>query len=147
MVMDWLGTIFSFPDVKEDHERTRIIIFATDNDVAGTEAVSLEDACKLCKQYGINLYAYCPTVEMNIYTSKEKIVAYRRAVEQLAGGKFYTGDLSEMSSNIVNEIKETKTSLLKTSKKTFVTDHPEIFFISVVILYTISIIIEKRIRI
>ena len=103
-----LGTIFSFPDVKEDHERTRIIIFATDNDVAGTEAVSLEDACKLCKQYGINLYAYCPTVEMNIYTSKEKIAAYRRAVEQLAGGKFYTGDLSKMSSNIVNEIKETK---------------------------------------
>ena len=147
MVMDWLGTIFSFPDVKEDHERTRIILFVTDNDVAGTEAVSLEDACKLCKQYGINLYAYCPTVEMNIYTSKEKIAAYRRAVEQLAGGKFYTGDLSKMSSNIVNEIKETKTSLLKTSKKTFVTDHPEIFFISVVILYAISIFIEKRIRI
>ena len=142
-----LGTIFSFPDVKEDHERTRIIIFATDNDVAGTEAVSLENACKLCKQYGINLYAYCPTVEMNIYTSKEKIAAYRRAVEQLAGGKFYTDDLSKMSSNIVNEIKETKTSLLKTSKKTFVTDHPEIFFISVVILYAISIFIEKRIRI
>ena len=96
--MDWRGTIFSFPDVKEDHERTRIIIFATDNDVAGTEAVTLEDACKLCKQYGINLYAYCPTVEMNTYTSKEKIAAYRMAVEQLAGGKFYTGDLSKMSS-------------------------------------------------
>lgn len=145
--MDLLGTIFSFPDVKEDHERTRIIIFATDNDVAGTEAVSLEDACKLCKQYGINLYAYCPTVEMNIYTSKEKIAAYKRAVEQLAEGKFYTGDLSKMTSNIANEIKETKTSLLKTSKKTFVTDHPEIFFISVVILYAILIFIEKRIRI
>ena len=52
-----------------------------------------------------------------------------------------------MSSNIVNEIKETKTSLLKTSKKTFVTDHPEIFFISVVILYAISVFIEKRIKI
>ncbi len=141
------GTIFSFPDVKKDHERTRIIIFATDNDVSGTETVSLEEACKLCKQYGISLYAYCPTVEMNKSTSKEKIAAYRRAVEQSAGGKFYTGDLNEMSSNIINEIKETKASLLKTSKKTFVTDHPEIFFINVVILYAISIFIEKRIRI
>ena len=146
-MMGWLGSIFSFPDVKEDSERTRIIIFATDNAVTGTEAVSLEDACKLCKKYNINLYAYCPTVAMNTYTSEEKIAAYRKAVEQLAGGKFYTGDLSEMSSNIVNEIKETKTSLLKTSKKTYVTDHPEIFFISVVILYAISIFIEKRIRI
>ena len=84
---------------------------------------------------------------MNPYTSKEKIAAYRKAVEQLAGGKFYTGDLGKMSSNIVNEIKETKTSLLKTSKKTFVTDHPEIFLISLVILYAISIWMEKRIRI
>ena len=147
MVMDWLGTIFSFPDIKEDNKRTRIIIFATDNDVAGTESISLEDACKLCKQYGINLYAYCPTIEMNAYATKEKIMEYRKAVEEVAKGKFYTGDLSKMSSNIVNEIKETKISLLKTSKKTFVTDHPEIFFISVVILYEISIFIEKRIRI
>lgn len=84
---------------------------------------------------------------MNMYTSKEKIAEYKKAVEQSAEGKFYTGDLSTMSSNIVNEIKETKTSLLKTSKKTFVTDHPEIFFISVVILYAISVFIEKRIKI
>ena len=115
--------------------------------MAGTEAVSLEDACKLCKQYDINLYAYCPAVEMNSYTSKERIATYKKAVEQLAGGKFYNGDLNEMSSNIVNEIKENKKSLLKTSQKTLVTDYPEIFFISVVILYAISIFIEKRIRI
>ena len=84
---------------------------------------------------------------MNIYTSKMKIESYRKAVEQLAGGKFYTGNLDKMSSNIVNEIKETKTSLLKTSKKTFVTDHPEGFFIIIVIMFTSSILIEKRIKI
>lgn len=84
---------------------------------------------------------------MNVYTSKEKIASYKKAVEQLAGGKFYTGDLDKMSSNIVNEIKETKISLLKTSKKTFITDHPEIFFIAIVILFAILIIIEKRIKI
>ena len=77
--MDQLGTVFSFPNIKEDNERTRIIIFATDNAVSGTEAVSLEDACILCKKYGINLYAYCPTVEMNMYTSKEKIAEYKKA--------------------------------------------------------------------
>lgn len=145
--MVWLGTIFSFPDLKNKNDRTRIIIFATDNDVGGTEAISLEDACKLCNQYNINLYAYCPTVEMNKYTSQEKIKSYKNAVEQLAGGKFYTGDLKKMTSNIVEEIKNTKTSLLKTSKKTIITDHPEIIFICALILFTILIIIEKRIRI
>ena len=31
--------------------------------------------------------------------------------------------------DIVKEIKETKNSLLKSSKKTYVTDHPEILFV------------------
>ncbi len=138
--------MFSFPDLKKDTERTRIIIFATDNAVSGTEAVSLDEACSLCKQYNINLYAYCPTVQMNMYTSKDKIEAYKKSVEQTAKGKFYTGDISQMASSIVEEIKETKTSLLKTSKKTRITDHPEIFVVSTIILFFILIIIEKRIK-
>ena len=132
--------------MKKDTERTRIIIFATDNAVSGTEAVSLDEACSLCKQYNINLYAYCPTVQMNMYTSKDKIEAYKKSVEQTAKGKFYTGDISQMASSIVEEIKETKTSLLKTSKKTRITDHPEIFVVSTIILFFILIIIEKRIK-
>lgn len=52
-----------------------------------------------------------------MYTSNEKIASYKKAVEQNAGGKFYTGDLQKMTTSIVQEIKETKTSLLKTSKK------------------------------
>ena len=115
--------------------------------MAGTEAVTLEDACKLCKQYNINLYAYCPSVEMNIYTSKEKIASYKKAVKQLAGGKFYTGALENNISSIVYEIKETKKTLQKTSKKTFVTDQPEVFFICIVVIYTNLIILEKRTRV
>ena len=133
--MDYYGTIYSFPDLEKDKERTRIIIFATDNDVSGTEIISLEEACKISKQHDINLYAYCPTTEMNIYATSEKIASYKKAVEKNGDGKFYTGDLNKMSSNIVNEIKETKTSLLKTSKKTYVTDHPEIIFIITIIFF------------
>lgn len=81
-----------------------------------------------------------------MYTSNEKIASYKKAVEQNAGGKFYTGDLQKMTTSIVQEIKETKTSLLKTSKKTYVTDHPEIFFISIIVIFLSLIILEKRIR-
>ena len=52
-----------------------------------------------------------------------------------------------MTTSIVNEIKETKTSLLKTNQKTYVTDYPEIFLITLVIIFTILIIIEKRAKI
>ena len=145
--MGQLGTLYSFPDIKTNKDRTRIIIFATDNDVSGTETVTLEEACTLCKKYNVNLYAYCPSVEMNVYTSKEKIANYKNAVEKNAEGKFYTGELEKMTSNIVNEIKETKTSLLKSSKKTYVTDHPEVLFIVIVLMFSILIIIEKIIKI
>ncbi len=140
------GAIFSFPDLKTDSDRTRIIVFATDNYVLGTETVTLEDACILCKQYGINLYAYCPSTDMNKYATTERINSYKKAVEQNAGGKFYTGDLDKMTSNIVDEIHQTKATALKTDKKTYVTDHPEFLVISIVILYIILIIIEKRIK-
>lgn len=83
---------------------------------------------------------------MNIYATKEGIASYKSAVEKNAEGKFYTGNLDKMSSSIVNEVKETKTSLMKTSKKTYVTDHPEIIFISIIILFLILIMIEKRVR-
>ena len=145
--MDLLGTVFSFPDLKKDTSRTRIIIFATDNDVGGKETISLSDACSLCQKYNINVYAYCPSTEMNIYASKEKISSYKKAVEEMAKGKFYTGNLEQMASNIVNEIKGTKMSLLKTSKKIYITDHPEIFLIAIVIIFSILIIIEKRAKI
>ena len=41
------GTVYSFPDLKTNSSRTRIIIFATDNDVQGKEIISLEDASTL----------------------------------------------------------------------------------------------------
>ncbi len=83
---------------------------------------------------------------MNSYTSEKKIQSYKKSVK-IADGKFYTGDLSKMTSSIVDEIKSTKTSLLKTSKKTYATDHPEKFFISLIIVLLILVIIEKRIKI
>lgn len=133
--------------MKTDKDRTRIIIFATDNYVYGTETITLEDACTLCKKYNVNLYAYCPSVKINKYTSKEKIASYRNAVEKNAEGKFYTGELEQMASNIVNEIKETKTSLLKTTKKTYITDHPEILVVVATIIFLGIVILEKTIKI
>ena len=136
--------MYSFPDLKKDTARTRIIIFATDNALSGTETITLNDACSLCKKYNINLYAYCPTSEMNAFATTERIASYKKAVEEKADGKFYTGNLEQMSTSIVNEIKDTKTSLLKSSKKTYATDHPEIVFIVTTIIFFSLIIVEKR---
>ena len=147
LATDWLGTIYSFPDLKKDQKRTRIIIFATDNDVAGTETLSLEESCSLCKQYKINVYAYCPTKEMNKYVTETSINDYKNAIEKKANGKFYTGEISKIAPNIMDEIKKTKISLMKTSEKKYIVDHPEFAFIIMTICILILIILEKWIKI
>lgn len=83
---------------------------------------------------------------MNSYTSEEKIASYKNNVEHLAEGKFYTGDINVASQSIVQEIKETKTTLLKATKKTYVVDYPEKILIITIITFLLSIIIEKRIK-
>ncbi len=142
------GTVFSFPDLKTDTERTRIIVFATDNSYAGknnAEAASLNDAALLCKKYEINLYAYCPTKTMNVYVTDETLAEYKSSVVS-AGGKFYTGDLGTMTQNIVDEIKSTKQTAINTTKKTIVTDHPEKFFVVFLFAYVVLIVLEQRIK-
>lgn len=140
------GTIFSFPDIKTNSERTRIIVFATDNYLAGEETITLDEAALLCKKYNINLYAYCPTQDMNPYVTKEYLSGYQNAVSK-ADGKFYTGNLKQTTSQILNEIKSTKQTELNTTKKTFITDHPTYFVYALTGLFIILIITEKRIKI
>ena len=84
---------------------------------------------------------------MNKYVTDTGIEDYKNAIEKNANGKFYTGDISKMSSNIMDEIKKTKISLLQTSEKRFIVDHPEIVVIITTICIFILIILEKWIKI
>ena len=52
-----------------------------------------------------------------------------------------------MASNIVNEIKETKTTLLKTTKKTYITDHPEILVVVAIMIFLGIVILEKKLKV
>ena len=49
-----LGGLFAFP--KTDENRTKIIIFSTDNDLAGDSYVTLEEACRHCKNNNVIVY-------------------------------------------------------------------------------------------
>ena len=82
---------------------------------------------------------------MNMYVTESNTNKYKNAVEENAKGKFYKGEMNNISSNMVNEIKNTKTTALNKTTKTSVTDHPQIFLVLVILLFIILIIIEKRI--
>ena len=98
-----LGGLFAFP--KTDENRTKIIIFSTDNDLAGDSYVTLEEACRHCKNNDVTVYGI-GTKQMysnNRYEMENAI--------ELTGGRFFVEENTSEFHKIVEEIEETSTSL------------------------------------
>lgn len=71
---------YNFPNIKEDKDRTRIIILSTDNDLAGSPIVTLEEAADICKSENITVFGIAPTLGDEGKKSKMK-----EAVENTGG--------------------------------------------------------------
>ncbi len=133
--------IFSFPNLEED--RTRIIIFTTDNDDASKNGpiVTLDEAGRIAKERDIQVYALCPkeTLDKDKKELKEAV--------QITGGELYTETTSETVSKIVDEIQKTKKTEIEGSKQTKQIDKPEIPFIILTISVVVLFIINKKVKI
>lgn len=127
---------YSFSNPEED--RTRIIIFSTDNDLAGTPLVTLDKAAKISKSKGIKVFG----IGTKIMKSQDKI-EFKNAVEK-TGGKFYEHSNSTVN-NIVDDIEATSKSLLQNQYETKEIDIPQIPFVIMVISIIGIIIISKKV--
>ncbi len=127
--------IYSFPRLKEDRSRT--IIFSTDNELQGKPIISLEDAAKLSKKNNITVYGI-GTKYMVDKNSQE----FKRAVK-ITGGKYYTQSNSAVNS-IVKDIEKSSKSLIDTKIETKQTDIPRVPFILLILsIGTIAIYSKK----
>ena len=127
--------VFAFPNLEED--RSRIIVFSTDNDLQGKEYITLLEAGELSKSKNITVYTIAP---------KETASRFARDLETVAkttGGKFFKEGQGETIKNIVNGIESQEKSLLKGNTKTVVTDYPEVPYILLLLGFTGLIIIDK----
>ncbi len=89
-----------FTGIEEDPDRSRIIIFSTDNDLQGDEIITLPQAGQLCVDRGITVYGI-GTEQM--YPSDRTMM--KNAVE-MTGGEFYYGESSRVVDDIVEKIQE-----------------------------------------
>lgn len=128
--------IYSFSNLNDD--RTRIIIFSTDNDLAGTPLVTLDKASKISKSKGIKVFG----IGTKIMKESNKI-EFKNAVEK-TGGKFYEHSTSTVN-NIVDDIESTSKSLLKSQAETKELDIPQIPFILLILSIFGIIIISKKV--
>lgn len=99
-------TVYDFPDL-EEKDRTRVIIFSTDNDLQGTPLVTLNQAADICKENNVVVYG--------IGTSQmlEEDKAEMKSAVTKTGGTFYLQEESGTVEDIVKEIEKKGKNLVK----------------------------------
>ena len=98
--------MYDFPDL-EEKDRTRVIIFSTDNDLQGTPLVTLNQAADICKKNNVVVYG--------IGTSQmlEEDKAEMKSAVTKTGGTFYLQEESGTVEDIVKEIEKKGKNLVK----------------------------------
>ena len=112
----------SFNNLEEDPDRTRIIIFSTDNDLAGEELITLPDAGKICEEKNIIVYGIGTE-----YMYSGDLKEMKNTVEG-TGGEFFYGESKTAVRDIVDAIEDQVESLDDNTYEITEVDQPEIPF-------------------
>lgn len=131
---DGLATcLYDFSDLDEDPERSRLILFVTDNDLNGPSIVSITEAGEMCAAHNVKVFALAPNFVVNEPT-------FRSAIECTGGAYFNTRDRHAID-DIVERVGQTD---VNSSTTTYIseTDIPEAATVMLVIalaLLTLSL--------
>ncbi|MBE5866217.1 MAG: VWA domain-containing protein [Lachnospiraceae bacterium] len=129
--------LYSFPDLKENEERSRLIIFTTDNELEGEPIVTVEEAAALCKKNDVKVFAVTPE---NIVDRE----VFRNAINS-TGGKFYEFSSPKVFKELIEDIRLTDASVTE-DVKTIVTDKPEALFIWLLICISIHFLFSRKVK-
>ena len=126
----------NFPDL--DKERTRIIIFSTDNYQAGEALLTMDEACSICKEKGVKVYAVMPK-----YVGEEK--EFNIAIKK-TGGRVYKNENADTVPEVIRAIDEEEKSLIDSLDIVHSFDKPKVPYIFCFIFTVISIILLKKVN-
>lgn len=101
------STVCNFSDIDTDKDRTRIIIFSTDNDPQGTPYFTLDEAAQVCADKKITVFGIGTELMYDEAASQMK-----DAMEK-TGGKFYMEEESGSVEDIVENINKEGKNLIK----------------------------------
>ena len=129
--------LYNFPDLKENDERSRLIIFATDNDLNGTPIVTVDEAAALCAKNDVKVFAIAP----DFIVDED---SFKKAMESTGGG-YYRASTAHAFDNLIEDIEKTETSVME-EVKTIITDKPEGLFICLVVFMSIYFIFSRKVK-
>lgn len=131
------STVFNFPELEEDKERTRLIIFSTDNDLNGEPLISLDEAAEICVRHNVRVYGI-GIEDMNKHRREEM----RRAIKA-TGGRFYEENVSGSHRSIVEDIERETKSFIQEEPVDKETEFVEIPFIILMSLVTVMLVFSR----
>lgn len=129
--------LYDFVDLEDDPERSRMIIFATDNELNGVPFVTVEEATNLCKEKGVKVYAIAPD---NVVDEEN----FKNDIEK-TGGQYFRAKSPKVVKNIIKEIRKQEGTKFRESK-TVVTDYPVVPFILILIFVGIHLWTSRLIK-
>lgn len=129
--------LFAFPDLKENTDRSRLIIFTTDNELSGTPLVTVDEAAMLCKKNDVKVFAITPG-------NVDDEDAFCDVMESTGGG-FYKATSQSVFDELIEDIQKTETSVIK-DLKIVISDQPQIIFMALVIFISMYFAFSRKVR-
>lgn len=129
--------LYNFPDLTTNADRSRLIIFTTDNELNGTPYVPLEEAARLCGKNNVKVFAVAPdnVVDEDIFKS---------SVES-TGGKYYRGSSADTIDNLIKDIEKTETSAMN-KMETIIHDQPQVVFVCMIIFMGLYFVLSRKVK-
>lgn len=132
--------LYNFPDLKENNERSRLIIFITDNElneITGTSFVTLDEAAALCAANDVKVFAVTPQHFKDPNNFQKAIYS--------TGGKHYAHTSDKIFDELLEDIRLTGTSTMEDTK-VIITDKPEVLFIFMFVFMGMYFIFSRKVK-
>lgn len=130
--------LYSFTDLDEDPDRSRLIVFVTDNDLQGDPIVTMEQAMELCAARKVKVFSLAPSFVVDG-------PAFKTATESTGGAYFNTVNSNAMM-DMLEVVQQTDVSA-SYSTVTIEKDVPEFATVVLVIAVLVFAISVRRIRV
>lgn len=114
----------SFPEQPGDNdERSRSVVFATDNFLSGDPIFTLPEAAAVAKEKRVKVYAINPG-DLDYGNDAEQPGAQLKAAAEATGGSYHTLDNPEAVPGIVKEVQATEATSYRSAPTVLVADEP-----------------------
>ncbi|WP_417512261.1 VWA domain-containing protein [Microbacterium sp.] len=124
-----------------DDERSRSIILATDNELAGASIVSLEEAASYAASAGVRVFALNPVQGVNTEISDELVAA-----AEATGGEAYGLRDTTTVADIIADVQEQDATELRGQAQVVWTDTPNVWIAVLFVLALGFIVLMWRVR-